>query len=104
MDFGHASTYAVSMNIPELESISLKFLRSIGFEGIAEVEFMQDPRDGKFKLLEINPRIWGWHTLAIRSGADLPYILYQDLLGGEPIPSDFIKGDVGKAPAKAGME
>ena len=89
MDFGHASTYAVSMNIPELESISLKFLRSIGFEGIAEVEFMRDPRDGRFKLLEINPRIWGWHTLAIRSGADLPYILYQDLIGGEPIPSDF---------------
>ncbi|MFX0195373.1 MAG: ATP-grasp domain-containing protein [Candidatus Hodarchaeota archaeon] len=89
MDFGHASTYAISMNIAELEPISLRFLRSIGFEGIAEVEFMQDPRDGRFKLLEVNPRIWGWHTLAIRSGADLPYILYQDLVGEEPIPSDF---------------
>ena len=42
---------------------------------------MQDHKDGKYKLIELNPRIWGWHTLAIAAGVDLPYLLYQDMIG-----------------------
>ena len=78
MDFGHASTYAEIVDIPEMKDISEKFLRLINYYGIGEVEFMKDPRDGKYKLIEVNPRVWGWHTLAIGSGVDLPYILYMD--------------------------
>jgi predicted ATP-grasp superfamily ATP-dependent carboligase len=40
-----------------------------------------DPRDGKYKLIEVNPRVWGWHTLAIAAGINLPYLLYQDMIG-----------------------
>ena len=83
MDFGHASTYAELVDIPEMKDISEKFLRLINYYGIGEVEFMKDPRDGKYKLIEVNPRVWGWHTLAIGSGVDLPYILYMDLIGKE---------------------
>lgn len=89
MDFGHASTYAESIEIPELEIISTKFLKAINYYGLAEVEFMQDPRDGSFKLLEINPRIWGWHTLAIGSGIDLPYLLFQDMIGEKVEANSF---------------
>jgi len=81
MDFGHASTFAELVDIPELQEISEKFLNLIGYYGIAEVEFMQDPRDGKYKLIELNPRVWGWHTLAIAAGIDLPYLLYTDMMG-----------------------
>lgn len=81
MDFGHASTFAESVNIPELFNVAERFLDLIGYYGIAEVEFMKDPRDGEFKLIEVNPRIWGWHTLAIAAGVDLPYILYKDMIG-----------------------
>jgi predicted ATP-grasp superfamily ATP-dependent carboligase len=81
MDFGHATTCAELVDIPELRTIAEKFLSLIGYYGIGEVEFMQDPRDGKFKLIEVNPRPWGWHTLAIASGVDLPYLLYQDMVG-----------------------
>jgi predicted ATP-grasp superfamily ATP-dependent carboligase len=44
---------------------------------------MRDPKDGKYKLIEINPRPWGWHTLAIAAGVDLPYMLYRYMLGEE---------------------
>ena len=81
MEFGHASTYVELVDIPELKSVAEKFLNLINYYGIAEVEFMRDPRDNQYKLLEVNPRIWGWHTLAIAAGVDLPYFLYQDLLG-----------------------
>jgi predicted ATP-grasp superfamily ATP-dependent carboligase len=81
MDFGHASTFAELVNIPELQKIAEKFLGLIDYYGFAEVEFMQDPRDGNYKLIEINPRVWGWHTIAIASGVDLPFLLYQDMIG-----------------------
>jgi predicted ATP-grasp superfamily ATP-dependent carboligase len=83
MDFGHASTYVELVDIPELRSLAEKFLRLINFYGIAEVEFMQDPRDYQYKLIEVNPRVWGWHTIAIAAGVDLPYLLYQDMIGQE---------------------
>jgi D-aspartate ligase len=81
MDFGHASTFAELVDIPELRKIAEHFLGLINYYGFAEVEFMQDPRDGNYKLIEVNPRVWGWHTIAIASGVDLPYLLYQDMIG-----------------------
>jgi predicted ATP-grasp superfamily ATP-dependent carboligase len=81
MDFGHASTFAELVDIPEIQKISEKFLSLIGYYGIAEVEFMRHPQNGEYKLLEVNPRVWGWHTLASAAGVDLPYILYQDMIG-----------------------
>jgi predicted ATP-grasp superfamily ATP-dependent carboligase len=82
MDFGKATTYVKSVEIPQLRSDSVKLLSAIDYYGLAEVEFMEDPRDGVFKLLEINPRSWKWHTLAIKSGVDLPYLIYSDLVDG----------------------
>jgi D-aspartate ligase len=83
MDFGHASTYVELVDIPELKSLAEKFLGLIDYYGIAEVEFMQDPRDHQYKLIEVNPRVWGWHTLGIGAGVDFPYLLYQDMIGEE---------------------
>jgi predicted ATP-grasp superfamily ATP-dependent carboligase len=66
----------------------------INYYGIAEVEFMRDPRDNQYKLLEVNPRVWGWHSLAIAAGVDLPYLLYKDLLGERidvPLSNNHLK-------------
>ncbi len=81
MDFGHATTFAELVDIPEIRKIAEKLLRLIDYYGIAEVEFMKDPLNGEYKLIEVNPRVWGWHTLAIAAGADLPYLLYLDMIG-----------------------
>ena len=81
MDFGHASTFAELVNIPQMKSSAKQFLNLIGYYGIGEVEFIHDPRDDQYKLLELNPRVWGWHTLAIAAGLDYPYLLYQDMIG-----------------------
>jgi D-aspartate ligase len=83
MEFGRASTLAETVNIPELETLATNFLGGIGYSGLAEVEFMYDDKDGRFELLEVNPRIWGWHTIAIRAGLDLPYMAYADAVGKE---------------------
>lgn len=83
MDFGKATTYAVSRHMPELEEMATRILGEIGFYGIAEVEFMKDDKDGLFKFLEINGRPWGWHTLLRAAGLNLPYLLYLKETGQE---------------------
>jgi len=92
MDFGHATTYAVTVDIPELEHIARRFLRAMGYYGLSEIEFMQDPRDGQYKLIEMNARTWGWHTLALNAGVNLPHLQFQDLLGQRITPTEFNKG------------
>jgi predicted ATP-grasp superfamily ATP-dependent carboligase len=61
-------------------------LRHTGFHGISQVEFKLDRRDGRFKLIEINPRLWQWHSLAEACGVNIPHIAYRDLLGDRPTP------------------
>lgn len=85
MEFGRASTYVEVVNCPELERLATQLLTGIAFSGLAEVEFMYDQKDERFELLEVNPRIWGWHTIAIRAGLDLPYLAYADAIG-EQVP------------------
>lgn len=82
MDFGHATTLAETVDIPELEELGSRLLASAGYEGLAEVEFMLDRQENTYKLLEVNTRVWGWHTIAGRAGVDLPYLFYQQVVGG----------------------
>lgn len=92
MDFGHASTFVETVKIPELEEKGTKFLKAVNYHGIAELEYMQDPRDGQYKLLEVNPRIWGWHTISRKAGVNLTYHLFQDLLGREFQGNGYAEG------------
>jgi predicted ATP-grasp superfamily ATP-dependent carboligase len=92
MDFGHATTFAKTVNIPEMGEMAGKILAAIKFHGLAEIEFMYDARDEKYKLIEINARPWGWHTIAIAAGVDMPYLSYLDMLGQEVRQNGFIEG------------
>lgn len=54
---------------------------TIGLRGIFSAEFKHDPRDGRFKLLEINPRPWWFVEFAATCGADVCLPAYRDTLG-----------------------
>ena len=77
-DFGRASTYVETVDLPELERPSLRFLAAIDFYGLVELEYKRDHRDGAFKLLDVNARTWGYHSLGMAAGVDFPYLLYAD--------------------------
>jgi D-aspartate ligase len=80
-DFGRASTYVETINLPDLSEPSIRFLREIGYYGLVEMEFKHDVRDGSYKLLDVNARTWGYHSLGAPAGVDFPYLLFQDQLG-----------------------
>jgi len=67
--------------IPELEHIVSPFIKNINYCGIIDAEFKKDPRDKKFKLIEINPRCWMQISFPLACGVNLPHIAYLDALG-----------------------
>jgi predicted ATP-grasp superfamily ATP-dependent carboligase len=77
IDFGYSSSYVVSIDQPEVEGLARKILAEMRFTGLVEVEFKRDSRDNQLKLLDINPRAWGWHSLGGRAGVDFPFLAWQ---------------------------
>jgi D-aspartate ligase len=80
-DFGRASTYVETISMPELAEPSCRFLAAIGYYGLVELEYKRDPRDGVCKLLDVNARTWGYHSLGQSAGVDFPYLLFRDQIG-----------------------
>lgn len=80
---GGAASYRESVNIPELEREGSKIPERLRWHGPLMVEFRRDERDGRFKLMEINPRFWGSLSLAICSGVDFPYLFYRMGIEGD---------------------
>ena len=73
--------------VDEVVELGLRLLRALEFHGVSQVEFKRDPRDGRYKLMEVNPRLWQWHGLAAACGVDIPRIAYWDLLGARLPPA-----------------
>jgi predicted ATP-grasp superfamily ATP-dependent carboligase len=84
---------ALSQHIPEVIEPGRKILQALGFYGYACTEFKRDPRDGLYKLVDINGRHNLSSLLAVRSGINFPWIHYEHLVRGKlPSPSDFQTG------------
>ena len=84
IDYGLSSSFVEAVEVPALAEPTKKLLHYMGLSGMVEVEFKYDQRDEQYKLLDINTRPWGWHTLCIACGLDFPYIEYRDVLGQAP--------------------
>jgi D-aspartate ligase len=83
--FGSASFVETIYN-PKLLELNRKLLHSVKYRGLVGVEYKFDPRDGKYKLIEVNAR-WGlWDGLGAYCGVDLAHIAYLDAIGQEVEP------------------
>jgi D-aspartate ligase len=83
--FGTSAVFEVDYE-PRVLDQGLRLLRAAGYTGIAHVEFALDPRDGEFRVLEVNTRLPVWAALAANRHLDLPRLAYDDLSGREVAP------------------
>ncbi|MGA8269846.1 MAG: ATP-grasp domain-containing protein [Candidatus Acidiferrales bacterium] len=84
-ELGSGSTYRRSIQAtPELLRDAKALLDKLQWHGLAMVEF-KCSNDGRYWLMEINPRLWGSLALAIDAGVDFPYGLLG-LATGETLP------------------
>src|SRR5207245_1681397 len=86
VEFGRASTFVETADIPQLETLSERLLRAVDYYGLVELEYKLDLRDGTYKLLDFNARTWGYHSLGSRAGVDFPYLLFADQIGESAHP------------------
>lgn len=80
-DFG-VSCFIEVVDEPRIAPVAQKLLRAIRYEGLVEIDFKFDARDGQFKPLDVNTRIWAWIGLGEAAGIDFVAMLYR-LAGGE---------------------
>ena len=81
-----SSTINCTVDRLDILTIAERMLRAMGWYGIGDCDFIEDPRDNTPKLMEINPRYTRSIKIASVAGVDVFYKLYQLAVGEEVVP------------------
>jgi D-aspartate ligase len=73
--------FGESVWVPSVAESCLGFYQGLGLTGIFGGEFKQDPRDGRYKLMEVNTRFCLSHGFARMVGVNIAYVAYRDAIG-----------------------
>ncbi|HEY8665807.1 MAG TPA: hypothetical protein VIL86_04035 [Tepidisphaeraceae bacterium] len=85
--------YHITDWIPELPPLALKLFHEVGLRGLANIEFKQDPRDGQYKVIEVNARFTASNCLVSGSGFSLATFIYNRITGRPQIElKDYKRG------------
>lgn len=90
---GGSSTLNITVDRPDIVESCTKLLQAINWRGAADIDLIQDPRDGKAKIMEINPRVSGSVKIAFIAGTDQARQMLE-LAEGRPVTEykDYVKG------------
>ena len=86
-DYGNSTfmqTVSLDTVAGAIEGLKL-LLSDVSYRGIFSAEFKHDPRDGLFRLLEVNVRPWWYVEFATLCGINVCELAYLDALG-LPVP------------------
>ena len=77
-----ATACAYTARNPHLTQLTERFCKQIGYQGIADLDWRFDRRDGQYKLTDFNPRVGNQFRLfETASDIDVVRALYLDLTG-----------------------
>jgi D-aspartate ligase len=72
--------------IEEVADLTTRFMKAVGYQGILDIGYRLDPRDGRYKVLDINPRIGqAFRLFVAKNNHDVIRSLYLDFTG-QPQP------------------
>jgi len=84
---------AVRVPAPALEADFANFMRSIGWVGPAEGEFIRDKVTDRFYLIEVNPRFTAWISFSASLAQNQPRLAVDAALG-RPVTDASGNGDL----------
>ena len=101
---GGSSTCNYTVIRPDIVDSCTKLLKKIGWRGAADIDLIEDPRDGTAKIMEINPRVSGSVKVVLNSGVNIArqmielafdekvssYVDYRPNVGLRCIHTDFL--------------
>ena len=84
---GGSSTLNRTVDRPDILESAARMLRGIGWTGMGDCDFIEDPRDGVIKLMEVNPRFTRSIKICVRAGIDFPRLLFESAMGRPAAPA-----------------
>jgi predicted ATP-grasp superfamily ATP-dependent carboligase len=93
IEFGFTSTLVETIELPEIAATAARFLTSLDYSGLVEIEFKYDARDRSYKILDVNARAWTWIALGAAAGVDFPALQWR-LASGERVAPASARRDV----------
>lgn len=91
---GGSSTCNVTVNRPDIVKSCTQLLQAINWRGAADIDLIQDPRDGTAKIMEINPRVSGSVKVVLNAGVNIAEQIVQLALGKKVTDYTAYKKDV----------
>ena len=87
------TSLGVCLQNPVVDELTRRFMKRIGYKGILDIGYRYDERDGKYKVLDINPRIGSTFRLFVGDNElDVARAQYLDLTGQLVPSSRLVEG------------
>lgn len=76
------TSLGICLKNDNVDSLTRSFMKAIGYRGVLDVGYRYDARDGRYKVLDVNPRIGATFRLFVgNNGLDVARALYLDMTG-----------------------
>jgi len=89
---GGSSCFNQTVNRPDLVELCFNVLKVIGWEGFADFDLIEDPRDGVEKIMEINPRVPACIKATFNAGVDFAENIVQASIQKMPTRFNYTPG------------
>ncbi|HEU5235302.1 MAG TPA: ATP-grasp domain-containing protein [Terriglobales bacterium] len=91
--FSGYTCLGVCLANPVVQETATQFLRALNYNGLVDIDFRYDQRDGQYKILDVNPRIGATFQLfTAQNGMDLVRLYYLDVTGQRVPPAAIKEG------------
>ncbi|MGH6839954.1 MAG: hypothetical protein ACREDT_14390 [Methylocella sp.] len=93
--FAGTTSLGVSSTNEQLATQTESFLNAIAYSGVVDIDYCFDKRDGKYKLLDFNPRVGlNFRMFEDQAGINVVRALHLDLTGRGVRRSPMVEGRV----------
>jgi predicted ATP-grasp superfamily ATP-dependent carboligase len=76
---------AAAVELPQLRERTVALLQRLGWRGIASVEYKLDPRDGRYRLMQVKGRCPLVNALPASCGVNYPLLAWREHALGETV-------------------
>jgi len=88
---GGSSVLNRTVERPDILCAAVDVARQIGWHGFCDFDFITDPRDGRVKLMEINPRFPESMRATVAAGLDMVEMMWEMAHGRQPAAATEVK-------------
>lgn len=91
--YSGVTSLGICLKNSTVDEITRRFMKAVGYRGILDIGYKYDARDGRYKVLDVNPRIGATFRLFLAdNGMDVARALYLDLTGQPVEPGTPLEG------------